>query len=122
MPVYKEKEDKLVFKLHGGADDVKLSLVVNQGADASVSFGFPPKSVNSDHPVNSIGKAEELKGQELSFDGAVSNPFKHKNNILLIVSQGSRSMTYGFPRDYTGTPEYTDTYQTVAFSFTVKFE
>lgn len=121
MAVYTEKEEKLTFQLNGSTDPVKIELVSVSATEVSVTYGFPPQTVNSQNPVKEVGSPTSLKNKAISFNGSANNPMGNFNKVKHIISQGDKQLIYTISDDYTGVPDYLDTDETVAYCFKVKF-
>ncbi len=121
MAIFKEKSDKLNFIINSDGGPVEITLTNQNGTEASVSYSFPPKRVDSDNPSNSVGSASQLAGRSVAFSGAANNPMSNNNKVKHTISQGTESLTYIFPDDYSGDPSYADTSDSIAYEFSVNF-
>lgn len=122
MAIYVENKDRniLVITVDGG--DVEFKIDCQYGTYASVSFFYKGlKTVGCGQNVI-IGNTSELKGKNITFNGASGNPDGGKIRIIHTCYEiGGNTLTYIFPDDYTGIPPYDENDKEPSYKFFIKF-
>lgn len=122
MAIYKEQPSKLNHVLSDSDNPVKIKIDCFYGTVASVSFYHNGlKSINCGE-TTVIGKASELKGVTIEFNGAANNPDGQAVKVShTIFEENGNTTTYTFPNDYTGTPEFDPNDENPDYKFFVNF-
>ena len=114
MPIYSEN-DALTFDLQGD-EALNFEITTFNGTEVSVSFGFPPKTVNSEKRSTEF---TATAGASLIFTGSMNNPMGNSNKVRHTITQGDHSLEYTFPDNYSG--DYPGGSGNTDYQFTVKF-
>ena len=123
MAVYKELEEKLKLALSDSDSDVKIKVDCYNGTVAAVSFYINGLKKARCGKTEVIGKASELKGTQVEFNGAANNPGDGEIKIEhSIYMESGNSITYTFPDDYTGAPPFDSDDENVGYKFHVNME
>jgi len=119
MPIYKERDDKLSFQVPD-TGEIKIKIDCYDGTIVRGSFHFNDfKHVNCGQTVV-IGSAQGLKGKAIKVKGAAQNPDRNPVKIQhTIFDDQGNSVSYTFPDNYSGTPEYTSPPANVDYEFKI---
>jgi hypothetical protein len=123
MAVYIEKKEKLNLFLSDSDNEVKITVNCYYGAMAAVSFYQDGLKTVRCGETKVIGKASELKGKSVEFNGKANNP--GGNNVKVehkIHEVSENSIIYIFPDDYTGSPDYDPNDENPNYKFFVNME
>ncbi len=122
MDEYVERKGKLVFRVSGLNNPVKIKVDCQYGTLAGVSFYYYGlKTVKCGEEVL-IGKGQDLKNQSLEFSGASGNPDGGRLKIIHTIYEiGGNFVVYTFPDEYTGKPPFDLKDQEPSYVFTVNF-
>ncbi len=115
MPIYTER-NALSFDLQGDGE-LTFEITTFDGTEVSVSFGFPPKTVNSDNRTTAFTASA---GASIIFTGSMNNPMGNNNKVRHTITQGGSSTEFTFPDDYSGS-DYSSGSGNTDYQFTVKF-
>jgi hypothetical protein len=122
MPIYKEKKEKLTLEIISNERPVNIRVACYYGTTSEISYYLNDlKEVPIGEEVK-LGTGSELKGKRLLFTSAASN--KDGLEIKLdftLTQEGTEPLTYTFPEDYTGTPDFNTEDQEPTHQFHVKF-
>jgi len=123
MPIYKEKEDKISLELTSESNKVFITVDCYSGTLISLSFDVGTIKTIHCGDTEEIGDAEDLKNKSpIKFVGSASNP--EDDNIEVKVTffdDDDNSVSYTFPDEYTGLPEYENSDKNPTYQFTVIF-
>lgn len=117
MPIYAESNDRQ-FDL-AGDEAIDFEITTFNGTEVSVSFGFPPKTVNSENRTTQLTAGA---GATVIFTGSMNNPMGNNNKVKHTLTQGGETLEYVFPDDYEGDEPYTAGSGNTDYRFKVKFQ
>jgi hypothetical protein len=122
MSIYTEKLEKNSLKVSDSSNLVMFKVDCQYGTTASVAFyqnGL--KKVRCGKEVT-IGKASDLNGLTISFNGSSGNPGKGQIKIIhTFYEEGGTKLIYIFPDDYTGSPDFNEQDAQPSYEFYIKF-
>ncbi len=121
MSEYIEQSDKYTFPTSSHRK-VNFSVDCHHGTIAEVSFfNDELKTVGCGEQIT-IGNGDELKDQIIEFNGASGNPDDSLIKVTHIIEEeDGDSMSYTFPDDFTGTPDFDDDDDEPSYTFYVHF-
>jgi len=123
MPIYKERDDKLELIVDNSDNMVKIKVDCYNGT--LISLSYDNGNIRTVHcgETEEIGDAEDLKIKSpIEFVGSASNPDGEKIKVeISIFDDDDHSISYTFPDDYTGSPEYDDNDENPTYRFFVNF-
>lgn len=121
MSEYNEQDRKLTFSTSSNRN-INLSVDCQLGTIAEVSFYTDElKTVGCGDTVK-IGNSDELKNKRIEFNGASGNPESNPVKVIhTIEEEEGEKISYTFPDDYTGTPEFNEDDQEPSYVFYVHF-
>lgn len=120
--IYREKGDKLTLFLSQNENAVKIKIKCFNCTFGKLRFHFNDFIGVDFGETKVIGKSNLLKDKTIKFKAVAQN--MDENNIKIIhtiYEENGNSLSYTFPDDYTGTPQYNNSSQIIDYEFTVKF-
>jgi len=122
MGEYTEKTKKNLLILSSSDGNVSLTVDCQFGTISEVSFYHNELKTAGCGETVIIGTASSLKGKTIEFNGASGNPSGGQIKIIHTVKEESgKSISYTFPKDYNGSPEFDDSDKEPSYVFYVKF-
>ena len=107
VDTYVEKESRLNLDVTNSDNEIKFQIDCFNGTQANVSLFNGDEKELLCGEAKSIGKASALKGKTVFVIGAADNPDGEAIKIVhKIFETNGNSLTYIFPDDYTGTPQF----------------
>ncbi len=108
MALYKENENKLKLNVSDTRNDVFVKLDCYHGTMGWVTFYYKGvQRTDCGGEPATVGEASFLKGKSRIFTLSMNNPGGTPVKAKLTwFEQGSESLEYAFPDDYTGSPEF----------------
>lgn len=120
--LYTEKEGKNTITISGTDNLIKLRVDCQYGTLASVSFYSLKLVMVGCGKAETVRLARDLKGKTIEFNGSAGNPDGGQLKIIhTIYEENGNKLTYIFPDDYTGTPDFNATDKQLSYVFCVKF-
>jgi hypothetical protein len=119
MPLFKEKDDKLSLPL-ADSGVVKIKIDCLNGTIVKARFHFNDfKSLECGQTVE-IGSSAGLKNKSIKVKGSAQNPDRDKIKIQhTVFDESGNSVSYTFPDDYTGSPEYANPPNNIDYEFKI---
>jgi FlaG/FlaF family flagellin (archaellin) len=107
MPIFVEKHDKLNLNVSDTSNLVKITVDCDDGTLTSVAFDSGNLETVHCGETVIVGKAKDLKGKTIEFNGLASNPSGDSINVKhTIFEEGSNKIIYVFPDNFSGVPKY----------------
>jgi hypothetical protein len=122
MAIYVETKSKLNFNVSNSANLVKIKVDCYNGTVASVNGNHPNSDAIHCGEVQELGVASDIGDGTIRFNCAANNPGGEAIKIKhTIYEEGGESLTYIFPDDYTGTPDFDENDEHVDYKFYINF-
>ncbi len=122
MSVYDEKMDKFSFITSNSGKPVKLKVETHYGTLVSVALKKESTITVHEDEEKEIGNNGDLKGKTMIFAGVSGNPDNGQIKIIHTISQqDGNTISYTFPDDYTGSPNFNNSDKQPSYFFYVKF-
>ena len=108
MSVYKEIKEKYNLLLTDPDKLVTIKITCYNGTTVRMLTSVTGYNILQCGDLHVLGRADQLNGKTVRFDGVCKNPDGQKIKIKhkIYESGGEDEVKYIFPDDYTGSPEF----------------